>query len=580
MAQNKGFKGLLKSIFGKDDELELETREPYLEKLDTIPDKLPEEPMKWEESGILPPLEDSLLKLWNKWAEEDEIRPSLSLTETLDEERVQMDAEQLEAEAKRANMQLQQAAKQRLQQIDAMEKKGNESLDAQCCVYISRDKMLAWLILFPPVGETGTLRVDEIGKAMQSCQVSSGIESDAIVRIIQNKPYFELIPIAIGTPPVEGTNGTIKEYYEKTPPFEVKIDDNGVADYRASNYVYQIMQGDVICDITYAVPGKAGLRIDGSIAEPKKVKDVKIPKGENTEVTEDGLHLIAAIDGNLEYKNGVFQICPVLVIPGDVDYEVGNLNFNGDIHVKGDVRENFVVRATGSIMIDGLVEAATIDAGTDLIITRGVGGDNRALIRSKGSVRAKYLENCVVYAKGSVYADCIMNSQVFSDNSIHVCSGRGSVIGGALTAAEQIQAKMIGAQSGRRTEITLGVFSLQKEELQDIEQDMEVNRAEIKELDEQLRLLEKEQGLEGSDARLAKLRMRQSVLEMKAEQLCKRHEKVETMVPELTKCRLECDTIYPITTITVHNATWTARDIRMNCRISYDTQKEMLQGIR
>ena len=518
--------------------------------------------------------------MWQLWAENGDVHPGLSLTENLDGERAQIEAEQLETEAKRANAMLEQEAKKRLHEIDAMETKEIGFLDAQCCIHISRDKMIAWLMLFPPVGEKGTLRVEEIGKEMQKCQVTSGVESDVIVRIIQNKPYFELLPVAIGTPPVEGTDGSIQEHYERSLPFEVKIDENGVADYRASNYVYQIMQGDVICDITHAVEGQAGLRIDGSIAEPKKVKDVKIPKGANTEITEDGLQLVAKIDGNLEYKNGVFQICPVLLVPGDVDYTVGNIDFNGDVHVQGDVRENFSVRASGAIMIDGLVEAATIDAGGDLLITRGVGGDNRALIRSKGTIRAKYLENCVVYAKESVYADCIMNSQVFSDNSINVCSGRGSVIGGALTATERVQARMIGAQSGRRTDITLGVFSFQKDELQDIEQDLEANRAEIREVDKELDELEQEQGLQGSDARLAKMRMRKTILEMKTEQLSKRREKVKTAVPDLARCRLECDTIYPITTVTICNAVWTARDIHMDCKIRYDTENEVLKGIR
>ena len=40
MSQNKGFKRFLKSIFGKEDELELETQDLYLNKLDTIPENL------------------------------------------------------------------------------------------------------------------------------------------------------------------------------------------------------------------------------------------------------------------------------------------------------------------------------------------------------------------------------------------------------------------------------------------------------------------------------------------------------------------------------------------------------------
>jgi uncharacterized protein (DUF342 family) len=227
--------------------------------------------------------------------------------------------------------------------------------------------------------------------------------------------------------------------------------------------------------------------------------------------------------------------------------------------------------------VDGLVEAARIEAGGDLLISRGVVGDNRAMIRSKGTVRVKYLENCVVYASQGVYADCVMNSQIFSDSFIEVCSGRGSVIGGALTAAQNIRAKMIGAKSGRKTELALGVLPYVQIELQDIQDDLEANRKETEELDRQLGFLERQRGLEGSDAHLAKARMRRSVLEMKEQQLLKRLEKLEPMMQDVTQCSLECNEIYPITTLTVREAVWTAREVKIRCKVYYSKEEKDLK---
>lgn len=546
MDGKKGFKEVLRSVFGRNKEAEAGPEETYETPVEVDVAQETREPMDWKESGRLPPMEGSLLKLWRIWAG-DELHPSLSLTADLDTERIQIDSDQLELEVERAAAQLEQAAQKRLQCVENMEKEGAAVLDAQCCIYVSRDKMLAWAFLFPPVGEQGTFGVGEIGRTMQTCHVTSGIDANILVRIMQEKPYFKWLPIAIGTPVIQGTEGKIQEYYTKELPFEVKIDENGVADYKASNYVRQIMKGDVICDITPPVQGKAGTQIDGKTAEPKKIRELKIPKGKNTEITEDGLHLIASIDGNLEYQNGVFEICPVLVIPGDVDYKVGNINFNGDVHIKGIVRENFAVTATGAIIVDGLVEAANIDAGGDLLITRGVVGDNRASIRSKGCLRVKFLENCVVHTKESVYADCIMNSEIYSDNSINVLSGRGSIIGGSLTAAERIRARMIGAQSGRRTELTLGVLSFEKSAAQD--------RNEAEEADRENGLLE-----HGGTQPDGKEETRHALL-------------------DLERCRLECDIIYPITTLTVRNDTWTAKDIKRQCRVLYDVENEKLKEV-
>lgn len=579
MDRGKGLKEVLRAVFGKDKESDLEQVEETKEKVLAAEQELPKQ-MDWRESGRLSPVEGNLLKLWKKWAG-DTLHPSLTLTEEIEEDSVALDSEQMQREAKRAMGQLEQEAEKRMRQLEDLVKQGQpETLSAKTFLYVSQDKMLAWIFVFPPIGEGDGARPDEIGMAMQKARVLNGINNSVIIRLIQEKPYFRMIPIAMGTPAEQGTDGEIKKYYDEQLPFEVKIDEDGVADYKASNYVRQIMKGDVLCDITYPVPGKPGVRVDGSVAEPKKIQEIKIPQGANTELTEDGLHLIASIDGDLDYRNGVFQISPVLVIPGDVDYNVGNINFKGDVCIKGDVRENFSVTATGSITVAGLVEAADITAGGDLLISRGVVGDNGALIRSEGCIRVKFLENCVAYAKESVYADCIMNSTVFSDNSINVTSGRGSVIGGSLTAAERINARMLGAQSGKRTQLRLGVLSYSKSEAQSAARSIERGRHEMDDVEHQIKELS-EQGVSVNDPQMAKLRLKHTALELKEKKMTPQQEEEteEQLIPDLERCRLECEMAYPNTTLTVANASWSVRESKMHCKVRYDAEAEVLKEV-
>ena len=151
------------------------------------------------------------------------------------------------------------------------------------------------------------------------------------------------------------------------------------------------------------------------------------------------------------------------------------------------------------------------------------------------------------------------------------------MIGGALTAAQNIRAKVIGAKSGRKTELTLGVLPYVQIELNDIHEDLENNSKETEELDRQLGFLERQRGLEGSDARLAKARMRRSVLEMKEQQLLKRLEKLEPMMQDVAKCRLEANEIYPITTLTIREAVWTAREVKIRCKVHYDKEEQELK---
>jgi hypothetical protein len=318
------------------------------------------------------------------------------------------------------------------------------------------------------------------------------------------------------------------------------------------------------------VEGQPGLRVDGKVVEAKSVKPAKAPGGANTAMTPDGLHLVATRAGHLEFSNGAFVVRPVLEIKGDVDYSTGNIDFNGDVHVCGDVRENFVIRASGTVTVDGLVEAATVEAGGDLTITRGVVGDNRAVLRSRGCVRVKYLENCVVYAGECVFADCIMTSHIFSDDAICVQTGRGSVIGGALTAAKSIRASVIGSQSGIQTKLTLGELPFVQSELQNIKKDLLAIEQEKRELSRCISATSEGQGLEGNSSKIAKARMRMSVLGIKEQQLHKRKERLSVMEPDYSNCVLECSIVYPVTTLNVEKASWVARDMRRYCKLRFD----------
>lgn len=548
------------------------------EKIQTDPAPGDDPMAQIERAAQLPELKGALLEVWHKWSG-DYSPPCLSLMTGKSAEDFPMDEQLLKREVVRLMVQLEQDAKRRLQCIEQAEKNEGQSLDAFCQIYLSRDKMVAWSFVFPPFGPNGTMRGKSVGYALEQSGVTTGIDSGSMVHIFNEPLYFKLVPIAIGTPAVQGIDGRVTEKFPREITKEVKVDENGIADYRTASYVQVIEKNAVICDIDPPQQGTAGLQVDGKVVEPKPVKAAKIPAGANTTVTEDGRHLIASREGHLEFSHGLFHVRPLLEINGDVDYSTGNIDFPGDVHVKGDVRENFTVRASGTIMIDGMVEAAAIEAGKDLVITRGVVGDNRALIKSGGSVRVKYLENCVVYAAKQIFADCIMNSSIFSDDAISVMSGRGSIIGGALSAAHTIKAHMIGAQSGRRTELTLGVLPYLQNEIQDINGDLSNIHKEQAKLDKELAFLENSQGLQGVNEKLAKARMRKSVLGMKEQQLKIRREHLETMEPELSLCRIECDVIYPITSLTVSNSNWTARRMIKPCKIVYDIRTEELKEI-
>lgn len=451
-----------------------------------------------------------------------------------------------------------------------------------CRIYLSANSVVAWMLLIPPSDPDDLLPVEAIRETLAENKIILGIDHDVIQYIAQEHPYFTLIPVACGTPVQEGENGRVIEHYPRQLNKSVKLDERGVADYRAMNYMQVIKTGDVICDIVPPKPGVAGVRVDGAPIEPAAAKPAIVPAGPHTTLSEDGTKLLAAKDGHLEFDGSKFCVKVLLDIPSDVDYNTGNIEYNGDVHIRGDVRETFVVKATGNITVDGLVEAATVEAGGDVLISCGVHGDNNAVIKSGGNLRAKYLDNCVAYAGKSVFADSIIASQVYSDESIQVTSGRGVIIGGSLVAANSIKARTVGTESGRKTELELGTLSYVKIERGSDSAELKEAMSELSNLERDIAFLQKrhkhqerqaEQPEETEqDPRLAAALLRKTAVCARIEELTERQQELEEMKPDISKCRFECSTVNPPTMLTIGGAIWKFEEVKNNCAAWLDKE--------
>lgn len=612
MAQNENngkHKGFFQNLFKKK---KIDEEESSVVK--EVAAKEAEEPelSEREEAAVINVGEGTLLELWHRWTlRQDPLIMSLlgnghgcevPLSEReLLRERVRLiakferDSKEFLREMNRyEEKKLRLEAKRALEAAKGEETTGEQREDDQlvdvktfCRVYLSTGGIVAWMLLIPPSNPDDLLPIEAIREVLRENNITNGVDAETIKYIASEHPYFTMIPVACGTPIQEGENGRIVEHYPRQLNKSVKLDERGVADYRAMNYMQSIKEGDVICDIIAPVPGVPGVRVDGSTAEPGAVKPAIVPAGSNTVISEDGTKLLAAKDGHLEFDGSKFCVKLILDIPSDVDYNTGNIEYNGDIHIRGDVRGTFAVKATGNITVDGLVEAATVEAGGDVLISCGVLGDNNAMIKSGGNLRAKYLENCVAYAGKSVFADCIMSSQVYCDESIQVTSGRGAIIGGTLVAAQSIKSRVVGTESGRKTELELGTLSYVKIERGSENQELKDAVQELKNVERDIdflvkRLKSKERLAEHpeeqvSEPRLVAAFQRQAALAARIEELTQHQQELEEMKPDLSKCRLECSTVYPPTMLDIGGAIWKFEEVKNSCAAWFDPETKEIK---
>ena len=492
------------------------------------------------------PADHALYKLWNLRGQR-RFRPGQPVLRL--EERSFANEDDARKELQKLRKTLETASQRRLKQIqpqkieDLTEDPALPDLDAMPVVHVSGDGLDAWVLILPPVGNGQDLNRAMLDRAFKERGVTFGLKW----RLMENLPkeqerYFRLYHAARGTPAVNGADGQVTELFQRHLEKSFAVDEHNRVDYTTLNNVQNVEEGGVICRIALPEKGVPGKSVQGQEIPAKDGKAASIPKGRNTEVTEDGTALIATIAGHVDFTGRAFQVKPLMEIKGNVDFSVGNIYYLGDVIIHGDMCSGFTVRAVGSITVDGVVEACTVEAGGDLILARGVQGDSKAVIRAQRSLYAKFLENCCVYVKETLQTDCIINCDVYCDGKVDVHTGHMKIIGGTIRAAREVSAGTIGSRNEGRTDVFLGGFPCES-------YDFDVLTKEVNHLETELAQTERQPDNPVKKNKMNKLKMQLLVSRKKLEQL--RKEQTEQSDEELESFRMVCDTVYPGTILTI-----------------------------
>lgn len=283
--------------------------------------------------------------------------------------------------------------------------------------------------------------------------ITTGIDEIDIKDMVEGKVYDTPICIARAIPPKRGENGRISYHFEKQRVPKPKYDEFGIADFRELDLIVPIRKGEVIADITLPTPGEPGINIFGKSikAEPGTMPNITV--GKNTLMTADGKQIISSCTGHIIYGTGCFNVEDTVTVKSDLDISVGNINFNGDVLIKGNVMEGFSIKAGRTVRIEGTVFNGSITAGGNIIINGGV---LNTRIECEGDVSIGFCENSNIKAKGKVESAQFAFCTVFCYGEL-VAKGRTGVItGGNITCMKNVTAAIIGSEKYTYTEINIG----------------------------------------------------------------------------------------------------------------------------
>lgn len=348
-------------------------------------------------------------------------------------------------------------------------------------VRIGPDMTQAFITLYPPE-EGQVYEESDLRDILEQYGVVEGINREALRNILQNKVYLQEVLVAEGIPAVDGKDGEYTFLFNTKADTKPKILKDGSVDYTSMGKIEVVGEGQEIVYYTPATPGTDGFNVKGEIIKCHPGRDLPQIKGKGFRVSDDKKVYTAAVTGKVDYQNNRLVVSNLLTIDGDVNHVTGDITFNGDILIRGNVSTGMSVNATGNITVDGHVEAASLESGKDIVLKNGMQGGGRGEIHAGGDVSGKFFEQTTIYAKGSVNANAIMNCQVISEQKVIVSGRMGVLVGGSVNAVEEVDATMIGNMSEVKMTISVGTEKSLYSKLKALEDKIRKNALDIEKI--------------------------------------------------------------------------------------------------
>lgn len=374
-----------------------------------------------------------------------------------------------------------------------------DTLIKESKLIVSDDKMTAELYLCkPPEGEEYDLEIVKHFLTLQ--KVTYGVQEEALKELLNNKMFYQKIVAAKGKAVIDGVDGRYEYLFDTESKKKPKVLEDGSVDYGTMTNIPTVAENDVIVRYYPPQEGEAGYTVTGVQILPRKGKTLPELRGKGFRVSEDHLEYIATLSGKIVLENERINITNLLEIKEDVDLLTGDINFDGDILIHGNVTTGRRVHAGGNLTVEGFAEPCGLSAKKDIVLKNGMQGGGKAYVKCDGSVMGKFFEQVRIKAGKNVNANSLLGCDVLAGENVEISGKQGVILGGNVFAYHQVIAENIGSNAEVNTFITAGDTQALSSRL--IELDKE-QKDLTKQLEQARKLLELMQGVktqkEGND---------------------------------------------------------------------------------
>lgn len=345
----------------------------------------------------------------------------------------------------------------------------NESMT----IRVSEDRMMAYVRFYAPSTKGSVMDESEIISDLEYNKIQYGISEKIVNKYVESRLYCTDIPIAKGKAVVQGKDAYITYHFDINPTSKPKQLEDGSVDFHQLNIFTRVSKGDLLATLTPADFGQPGMDVYGNQIMPAKVKQLALKASKNIVLSEDKLQLYSGADGDVKLEGDNVYVSDTYYVPADVDTSTGDIDYDGNVVVTGNVRTGFTIRAKGSVQVNGVVEGACIYSGDSIVLKRGMQGMSRGYLEAEKDIVSNFVESGTLIAKNNITVGSLLHSKAKAGNDLVVSGKKAFIIGGEVEAGHKIDTRAVGNQMETLTVLRVGVTKEQLERLHSLNKENE-----------------------------------------------------------------------------------------------------------
>lgn len=330
-------------------------------------------------------------------------------------------------------------------------------IDEYLVINISDDRRCVTGRFYPPTTGGQKLTKKDIINFMVQKGVKYGVNESTIDHFISNPVYCTDLILAEALLPVQGKDASIEYRFNTDLTLKPKRNEDGSVDFHQLNTISHCAKGDILAVLTPVDPGKPGIDVCGNVIRQNSPKNRVLKHGKNIHLSDDGLIMYSDVNGHVNLTDDRVFVSDNYEVTGDVGPQTGDINYDGNVTIKGSILTGFSVRTRGDVIVEGVVEGAYVDAGGQIILKRGMQGMNRGILRAGGNIISKFFESADISSGGYISTEAILHSTVSAKGDVIVGGKRGFVTGGQIRSGSMIQVKTAGSTMGTATVLEVGI---------------------------------------------------------------------------------------------------------------------------